>query len=208
MTTMSKFILGKKLGCTQLVKGTGEMVPVTLIGVDDNAVTQIKTAEKDGYSAIQLATGAKKTKNLTKPLRGHFKNLGSFGFVREFKASDTADYQIGSKVNLDGFEEGRKVTVSALTKGRGFQGVVKRHSFSGGPASHGHRDVLRRPGSIGGRFPQRVLKGKKMAGRMGAGRVTTKNLEIVRVDTAAGVLAVKGAVPGHRGAWVEVVSNV
>lgn len=201
---MSKFILGKKLGCTQLVKGTGEIVPVTLIGVDDNAVTQIRTPEKDGYSAVQLATGTKKVKNLTKPLRGHFKDSGSFGFVREFKVDDAADYQIGAKVGLEGFEEGQKVTVSALAKGRGFQGVVKRHGFSGGPASHGHRDVLRRPGSIGGRFPQRVLKGKKMAGRMGAGRFTTKNLEVVKVNAAAGVLAVKGAVPGHKGAWVEV----
>lgn len=201
---MNKFILGKKLGCTQLVKGTGEIVPVTLIGVDDNAVTQVRTPEKDGYSAVQLATGSKKVKNLTKPLRGHFKNLGNFSFVKEFKVSDAAEYQAGSKVSLEGFEEGRKVTVSALAKGRGFQGVVKRHGFSGGPASHGHRDVLRRPGSIGGRFPQRVLKGKKMAGRMGGGRVTTKNLEVVRVDAASGVMAVKGAVPGHRGAWVEV----
>ncbi len=182
----------------------GEVTPVTLIGAEDNVVTQIKTPEKDGYMAVQVGAGIKKEKNISKSLKGHFKGLGSFAQVKEFRVNDISAYKSGDTMNIAVFAPGEKVSVSAQSTGRGFQGVVKRHGFKGGPASHGHRDVLRKPGSIGSRFPQRVLKGKRMAGRMGHDRVTVKNLEIVRVDAATNILAVKGAVPGRKGSWVEV----
>lgn len=202
---MSKFILGKKLGCTQVFNDKGEVVGVTLIGAEDNIVLQVKTVERDGYSSIQLGAGQKKNpKNINKPQRGHFKGLGNFSHIKELRVGDVSEYQVGHKLELSAFVPGEKVNVSAKSIGRGFQGVVKRHGFSGGPASHGHRDVLRKPGSIGGRFPQRVLKGKRMGGRMGHERVTIKNLEVVRVDLDLGVLAVRGSVPGKKGTRVEV----
>ncbi len=199
-----KFILGKKLGCLQLFNEKGEVTPVTLVGAEENIVIQIKTSEKDGYMAVQVGAGSKKENSISKSQRGHFKNLGSFAQVKEFRVSDVSAYKPGDKMDISVFAPGEKVSVSAQSAGRGFQGVVKRHGFRGGPASHGHRDVLRKPGSIGGRFPQRVLKGKRMAGRMGHDRVTVKNLEVVRVDVATNILAVKGAVPGRKGSWVEV----
>lgn len=199
-----KFILGKKLGCTQLFNDRGEMIPVTLIGAEDNVVVQIKTAEQDSYAAVQVGTGIKKEKNISKSLQGHFRGLGSFAHIKEFRVNDVSAYKSGDKMDVAVFAPGERVNVSAQSTGRGFQGVVKRYGFKGGPASHGHRDVLRKPGSIGGRFPQRVLKGKRMAGRMGGNRVTVKNLEVVRVDAENKIIAVKGAVPGKRGAMVEI----
>ncbi len=199
-----KFILGKKLGCTQVFNDKGEVVGVTLIGTEDNVILQVKTIERDGYSSIQVGAGLRKPKNINKPQKGHFKNLGNFSHIKEIRVGDVSKYAVGGKLELSAFVPGEKVNVSAKSIGRGFQGVVKRHGFSGGPASHGHRDVLRKPGSIGGRFPQRVLKGKRMAGRMGHERVTIKNLEVVRVDSALGVLAVRGSVPGKKGTRVEI----
>ena len=199
-----KYIIGKKMGSTQLVGDKGEIIPVTLIGAEEAVVVQIKTPEKDGYASVQVASGSKKEKNLSRALKGHFKGLGNFRFVKEFKPSGEADYKIGDKLMLSDFLPGDMVKVSARSTGRGFQGVVKRHGFSGGPASHGHRDVLRKPGAIGGRFPQRVLKGKRMAGRLGGDRVTVKNLEVIRVDADNKVMAVRGAVPGKNGTMVEV----
>ncbi|MEK7077769.1 MAG: 50S ribosomal protein L3 [Patescibacteria group bacterium] len=199
-----KYIIGKKMGSTQLVGDKGEIIPVTLIGAEEAVVVQIKTPEKDGYASVQVASGSKKEKNLSRALKGHFKGLGNFRFVKEFKPSGEADYKIGDKLTLSDFLPGDMVKVSARSTGRGFQGVVKRHGFSGGPASHGHRDVLRKPGAIGGRFPQRVLKGKRMAGRLGGDRVTVKNLEVIRVDADNKVMAVRGAVPGKNGTMVEV----
>ncbi len=192
------------MGSTQLVGDKGEIIPVTLIGAEEAVVVQIKTPEKDGYASVQVASGSKKEKNLSRALKGHFKGLGNFRFVKEFKPSGEADYKIGDKLTLSDFLPGDMVKVSARSTGRGFQGVVKRHGFSGGPASHGHRDVLRKPGAIGGRFPQRVLKGKRMAGRLGGDRVTVKNLEVIRVDADNKVMAVRGAVPGKNGTMVEV----
>jgi len=188
----------------QLFNEKGEVTPVTLIGAEDNVVVQIKTPEKDGYMAVQVGTGIKKESNLSKSLKGHFKGLGSFAHIKEFKTNDVSVYKTGDKMDISVFAPGEKVSVSAQSTGRGFQGVVKRHGFRGGPASHGHRDVLRKPGSIGGRFPQRVLKGKRMAGRMGNERVTVKNLQVVKVDAATGIMALKGAVPGKRGTLVEI----
>ena len=152
----------------------------------------------------KLKISMRKESNLSKSLKGHFKGLGSFSHIKEFRVSDVSSYKSGDKMDISVFAPGEKVSVSAQNTGRGFQGVVKRHGFRGGPASHGHRDVLRKPGSIGGRFPQRVLKGKRMAGRMGNERVTVKNLEVVRVDAATNILAVKGAVPGANGGLVRI----
>ncbi|MEK7077956.1 MAG: 50S ribosomal protein L3 [Patescibacteria group bacterium] len=199
-----KFILGKKLGCMQLFNEKGEVTPVTLIGAEENTVTQVKTPEQDGYMAVQVGTGVKKESSISKSLKGHFKGLGSFAHVKEFRVNDISVYKIGDKMDVSVFAPGEKVSVSAQNTGRGFQGVVKRHGFKGGPASHGHRDVLRKPGSIGSRFPQRVLKGKRMAGRMGNERVTVKNLQVVKVDAATGIMALRGAVPGKRGTMVEI----
>ena len=199
-----KYIIGEKLGMTQLVGEKGEIIPVTLIGADDCVVLQLKTPEKDGYSAVQVGSGIKKENKLSKSLKGHFKGLGSFRFVREFLVEDVSGYQVGDKIAVSNFLPGELVKISAKTIGRGFQGVVKRHNFKGGPASHGHRDVLRRPGAIGGRFPQRVLKGKRMAGRMGQDRVTTKNIKVIRVDAERKILALNGAVPGKKGTMVEI----
>lgn len=201
-----KFILGKKLGMTQILSEGGKITPVTLLGVEEAVVLQLKTMERDGYAAVQIGAHAKKEKNIPKPLKGHFKDLGNFRHLKEFRVDNISDYQVGNKLTLDVFLAGEYVKVSAKNTGRGFQGVVRRHGFKGGPASHGHRDVLRRPGAIGGRFPQRVLKGKKMAGRMGGERVSVKNLEIMRVDKTNGILAVKGAVPGKKGTLVEIRS--
>lgn len=192
------------MGSTQLVGDKGEIIPVTLIGAEEAVVVQIKTPEKDGYASVQVASGSKKEKNINRAMKGHFKGLGNFRFVKEFKPSGQADYKIGDKLTLSDFSPGDMVKVSARSTGRGFQGVVKRHGFSGGPASHGHRDVLRKPGAIGGRFPQRVLKGKRMAGRLGGDRVTVKNLEVIKVDVDNKVMAVRGAVPGKNGTMVEV----
>ncbi|MBI4119028.1 MAG: 50S ribosomal protein L3 [Parcubacteria group bacterium] len=201
-----KYIIGEKLGCTQLISDKGEIIPVTLIGAESAVVTQIKTPEKDGYASVQVASGSKKEKNVNRAAKGHFKGLGNFRFVREFRFSGSADYKVGDKFSLADFSPGEMVKVSSKSSGKGFQGVVKRHGFSGGPASHGHRDVLRKPGSIGGRFPQRVLKGKRMAGRLGGDRVTVKNLEVVKVDSENKVMAVRGAVPGRKGTMVEIRS--
>jgi len=199
-----KFILGTKLGSGQLISKEGEIIPVTFVGAEDNVVLQIKSVEKDGYKSAQIGTGIKKANRLTKALNGHFKNLGSFSHVREFKIDEADNYNIGDKINLSIFSIGDKVAVSAHSIGRGFQGVVKRHGFKGGPASHGHTNTQRRSGSIGCRFPQRVLKGKRMAGRMGGERVTVKNLKVIKVDEANGILAVKGSVPGKNGTRVEI----
>ena len=199
-----KFILGKKLGCVQLVGDKGEIIPVTLIGAEDSVVLQVKEKDKDGYASVQIGSGSKKEKNTSKAMKGHFKNLGNFRTVKEFKVENASDYKVGDKISVSGFSVGDMATVSATSIGKGFQGVVKRHNFAGGPASHGHRDVLRRPGSIGGRFPQHVLKGKRMAGRMGGERVTIKNLKIIRVDEDKKIIAVNGSVPGKAGSIVEV----
>ncbi len=199
-----KYIIGEKLGMTQVINNRGEIAPVTLIGADDAVVLQIKTSEKDGYTAVQVGSGSKKEKNIVKALKGHFKNLGSFRYVKEFWVDDASGYKVGDKLTVSSFLPGEQVKISAQGTGRGFQGVVRRHGFKGGPASHGHRDVLRRPGAIGGRFPQRVLKGKKMAGRMGGQRVTVKNIEVVKVDAEKKTIALKGAVPGKKGTMVEI----
>lgn len=210
-----KFLLGTKVGMTQIVDEKGRAVPVTLIEAGPVVVTQVKSKEKDGYEAVQIGFGKKK--RLTKPLKGHLKNLGSFRWLREYRADKilphTGDLpqgdnpqipKTGEKIDVSVFSEGDKVILSGISKGKGFQGVVKRHGFHGLPKTHGTKKKHRSPGSIGSRFPQHVRKGKRMAGRMGQDRVTRHNVPIVKIDKENNLIAVKGAVPGARGTLVEI----
>jgi len=203
-----KFILGKKIEMSQLFDQDGDVVPVTIVECGPCKVTQIKTEDRDGYSAVQIGFGKKK--KLSKPLKGHLKGLGDFRWIREFRIKNKENKDIlnnlkrGDKITVDIFEEGDKVKVTGISKGKGFQGVVKRHSFHGSPASHGHKDQLRMPGSIGATEPARVFKGKKMPGHMGSERVTIKNLEIVKIDKDKNLLYLRGAVPGTRGSLVMI----
>lgn len=204
-----KFIIAKKAGMSQIFEADGKVIPVTLLEVASNTVTQVKTKESDGYEAVQVGFEATKENRINRPQKGHLGKAGSelVKYLREFKPTDVSAYKPGDKVTVGVFSVGDKVVVRGKSIGRGFQGVVKRHGFSGGPASHGHRHVLRTPGSIGSMFPQRVFKGKRMAGRMGARNVSVKNLEVVRVDEKKNLLFIKGAVPGKKGSLIEVISK-
>ncbi len=189
----------------QVWNEAGERVPVTWIKADPCKVTQVKTDEKDGYSAVQIGCGEKK--RLIKPLAGHLKDLPKFRYLKEFRVSDPENFERGKEIKVTIFEPGDKVAVAGTSKGRGFAGVVKRHGFHGSPASHGHKDQLRMPGSIGATDPAHVFKGTKMGGQMGAERVMVKNLEIVQVDEKENRLAIKGAVPGARNSLVEIIAQ-
>lgn len=203
-----KFILAKKSGMSQIFKEDGRVIPVTLLEVGPNVVTQVKTKEKDGYNAVQLGYGETMKKRLSKPALGHLRGLNPTKHIREFRADDVSGFKKGDKIGVNLFSSGEKVVISGKSIGKGFQGVVKRHGFKGGPASHGHRHVLRKPGSIGSMFPQRVFRGKKMAGRTGGGRVSVRNIEVVRVDEDKNLLFVKGAVPGKKGAILEIRASL
>lgn len=204
---------------SQVFEEDGKVVPVTVVEVGPNVVVQVRTKEKDGYEAVQVGTGTKKTKNINKPTRGHFKDLGTFKYLKEVRLDQprrqrvgvpteaSGEFKIGDKVDASVFAIGDKVKVTGFSKGKGFQGVMKRHGFSGMPHSHGHHHVARHAGSIGQRFPQHTLKGMRMAGRMGTDKVTTRGLKIVRVDVENGLLAVKGAVPGNRGQFLVIQSQ-
>lgn len=192
-----KAILGRKIGMSQTFSPQGEVIPVTLIAAITNTVTLRRNEAKDGYSAIQLALPKRLVEKDEK--KGTRKEIG-FAAKMEFRGELAAD----TAVSVEQFVAGDIVEVIGMSKGKGFQGVVKRHGFKGGPASHGHTDWERKAGSIGSRFPQHVRKGKRMAGRMGTDRVTVKNLQVVIVDSAKNLLAIKGAVPGHKGAIVAV----
>lgn len=204
--TPTKFILATKLGMTQMYTDKGALVGVTLLRVAPNVVTQIKTQEKDGYVAVQVSSGAKKAKQMDKGLRGHFKELGTFRWSREFRATKAGDKELalGDSVDASVFAVGDTVRVSGLTKGKGFAGAVKRHGFHGAPASHGHHHVLRHVGSIGQRFPQHTLKGSRGPGRDGQERVSMRGLKVMAVQAEQGIIAVKGAVPGANGSLLEV----
>ena len=205
-----KFILGKKIGMTQVFEEDGKVVPVTVVEVGPNVVVQVRTKEKDGYEAVQVGTGTKKAKNINKPTRGHLKDLGTFRYLKEvktIKSSEDQEFKVGDKIDASVFAIGDKIKVTGISKGKGFQGVMKRHGFHGMPHSHGHHHVARHAGSIGQRFPQHTLKGMRMAGRMGHDQVTTRGLKIVRVDVENGLLAVKGAVPGNRGHLLLIQSQ-
>jgi len=200
---MMKFILGKKLGMSQIYDKQGNAVPVTVIEAGPCFVTQVKEENKDGYRAVQVGLDKLRQNKIKRPQKDRpFKHLKEFRLVDDGKA----EFKTGDKIDVSIFSEGDRIKVSAISMGKGFQGVVKRHGFSGGPASHGHRHVLRRPGSIGTSFPERVIKGKKMPGRAGAERVTIKNLKIAFVDSKNNLIAVSGAVPGPKGILVEINS--
>lgn len=191
---------------TQIFGEDGKVVPVTAITAGPITVVQVKTKEKDGYDALQFGFGSKKAQNIKKPIKGHFRDLGNFRYLREFKNSSKETMNRGDKIDVSVFAPGDKIEISGITKGKGFQGVVKRHGFKGGPRSHGQKHSEREPGSIGATWPQRVLKGKRMAGRMGGDRVTVKNLKVVAIDVTNNKLLVSGATPGRRGTILEIRS--
>ncbi|WP_020406329.1 50S ribosomal protein L3 [Hahella ganghwensis] len=202
-------LVGRKAGMTRVFQDDGSAVPVTVIQVEKNVISQVKTVEVDGYRAIQVATGAVKASHVNKPSAGHYAKSGveAGRVVTEFRidADDSNEYKAGDEVSLSIFEAGQKVDVSGRSKGKGFAGVVKRWNFSTQDATHGNSLSHRAPGSIGqNQSPGRVFKGKKMAGQMGNKNVTVQTLQLVRVDQEKGLLLVKGAIPGATGADVVV----
>ena len=199
-----KFILGTKQNMTQVFDGNGVVSPVTIVKTSPNIITQVKTKDRYGYLAVQVAFGEKREKNLNKAQKGHFKEMGSFRFVREIRTDESKN--VGDALDLTQFKEGDKITCVAVSKGKGFQGVVKRHGFHGGPRSHGQKHSEREPGSISGgcREGGRVQKSMRMAGRMGGDIITVQNLKIVQIDNEKGELLIKGALPGRRGTLVEI----
>jgi large subunit ribosomal protein L3 len=200
---MAEGILGKKVGMAQVFGEKGEVVPVTVLEVGPCFVTQVKSIENDGYTAVQMGFG--ETKRMNKPERGHLKNLPQLKELREVRTGNVADFQVGQKINLSIFNIGDKVDVSGVSKGKGHAGVIKRHHFKGGKTTHGASDRVRRPGSSGATTtPGRVLKGLRMAGQLGNARATILNLEVVQVDAERNLLAVKGAVPGTKDSLVFV----
>ncbi len=188
-------IIGRKLGMTQIFRGSGEAEAVTAIEAGPCSVVQIKTVAKEGYNAVQLGFG--EVKRLKFPQRGHLRGLGNFKHLREFGVDDIGDLQV--KLDVSVFKEGDLVDVTGISKGKGFSGVVKRHGFAGGPKTHGQSDRHRHPGSIGATTsPGRVIKGKSMAGHMGNRRVTVRKLEVLKTDTESNLMLIKGAVPGAK----------
>jgi large subunit ribosomal protein L3 len=203
---MAEAIFGRKIGMTQVFSTGGEARGVTVVEAGPCVVVQIKTKERDGYDAIQLGFGTRKRVN--SPLRGHFKKLGDFRYLREVRVADPNEYELGQTLGADVFEEGDIVHVVGKSKGRGFAGGVKRHHFAGGPKTHGQSDRHRAPGSIGsGTTPGRVRKGLRMAGHMGDEKVTVKNLRIFQADTDRGVLLIEGNVPGGVNGIIRVTKT-
>ncbi len=203
---MIKGILGKKLGMTQVFAIDGRRIPVTVVEAGPCVVLQKKTVETDGYNAIQVGFGGRKAHRVNKPEMGHFRQVGkgAFAYLREMRAENVDDYNVGDEITCAVFAGGDMVDVTATSKGKGFQGVIKRWNFSGGRATHGSM-FHRAPGSIGASaWPSRVFKGKKMAGQMGNARVTTQNLQIVEVRPEENLILVKGAVPGPKNGLVLI----
>ncbi|MCC2631047.1 MAG: rplC [Candidatus Paceibacter sp.] len=190
---------------TQVFTADGIAKPVTILSTGPATVTQVKTKDKDGYVAVQVGFGERKAKNINKAQKGHFKDLGNFAHVKEFRTEE-AKLNVGDKLDLSSFKEGDTIVISAISKGKGFQGVVKRHGFHGGPRSHGQKHSEREPGSISGgtRNGGRVPAGMRMAGRMGSDKITVKNLKIAQINPEAGLILVEGAIPGRRGTLVEI----
>ncbi|MFE7064770.1 50S ribosomal protein L3 [Sutcliffiella sp. NPDC057660] len=206
---MTKGILGKKIGMTQVFAANGDLIPVTVIEATPNVVLQVKTVETDGYEAVQIGFADKRDKLANKPEKGHVAkaNTAPKRFIREINGVDLGTYEVGQEVKVDIFAEGDVVDVTGISKGKGFQGSIKRHGQSRGPMTHGSR-YHRRPGSMGPVAPNRVFKGKLLPGRMGGERITIQNLEIVKVDTERNLLLVKGNVPGPRKALITIKSAV
>ena len=206
---MKKAILGKKIGMTQIFDENGRAIPVTVIEAGPCTVVQIKTKDSDGYEAVQLGFGEVKEKKLTKPAKGHFTkaNVTPAKHLREFRLEEIS-YKVGDEIKADIFSAGEAVDITGTTKGKGFQGVIKRHGQSRGPMGHGSM-YHRRPGSMGSTStPGRVYKGKNLPGHMGVETVTIENLEVVRVDLDKNVLLVKGSVPGNKGAILKIRNSV
>ncbi|ADL11713.1 50S ribosomal protein L3 [Acetohalobium arabaticum] len=207
---MTREILGKKVGMTQIFDDEGEVIPVTVIEAGPCSIVQKKTEEKDGYKAIQLGFGEAKESKLNKPLKGHFDKYGvePKEYIREVRINEEDEYEVGDEIKADIFAVGDRVDVTGTSKGKGFAGTVKRWNFNLGPKTHGSRNY-RLPGSIGASAdPARVFKGKKMPGRMGREQVTIQNLKVAKVDPEKNILAVKGAVPGPKKALVRIKESV
>jgi len=202
---MAKGILGRKIGMTQVFAENGDLIPVTVIEATPNVVLQVKTNETDGYEAIQIGFEDKREKLANKPEKGHVAKADTAPkrFIREVRGANVSEYEVGQEVKVDIFSAGDIVDVTGVSKGKGFQGAIKRHGQSRGPMSHGSR-YHRRPGSMGPVAPNRVFKSKALPGRMGGERVTVQNLEIVKVDVERNLLLVKGNVPGPKKALIEV----
>ena len=209
---MAKAILGRKLGMTQIFTEEGRVVPVTVVESGNNFVLQNKTDETDGYNAVQIGFGDVKEKNVTKPLKGHFEKAGvkAVRFIREMRLSAPSEYNVGDTIGVDIFAAGDLVDVVGTSKGKGFAGGIKRHNFARGPMGHGSKSH-REPGSTGAMISGpggRVLKGKKLPGRMGGERVTVQRLTVVRVDSDRNLILIKGAIPGPKKGFVVIKDTV
>jgi large subunit ribosomal protein L3 len=199
-------LIGKKLGLTQIFSKDGRMVPVTVIQAGPCCIVQKKTIDRDGYTALQLGFGSKKSKNVSKPLQGHFKTAGTnvFAVLQEVRIDDVSPYEVGKEITLSIFKVGDKVKITGISKGKGFAGVMKRWNFKGGANTHGSM-FHRAPGSIGASAdPSRVLKGKRMPGHLGAEKVTVKNIEVMEIREKDNLMLVKGSVPGAKNSIVTV----
>lgn len=199
-----KFILGQKQHMTQVWDESGVVSPSTVLFVGPMKVIGVKTEKSDGYQAVVVGFGDRHPKRIAKAQQVAWKDLGSFACVREFRVENPEDFKVGDTIDASVFEEGDVVSVSGISKGKGFQGGVKRHGFAGGPRTHGNKHHERAPGSIGATGPARVFKGTKMAGRMGADRITVKNLKVIKVDKDTSTLLISGAIPGRRGTLIEI----
>ncbi len=201
-----KIILGTKEKMTQLFGEDGKVFPATILNAGPVVITQVKTINVDGYEAVQVGYGEKKAHNINKAKKGHLKDLGNFRYLKEFRLALNDEAKVGTKIEADVFASGDRVNLVSISKGKGFQGVVKRHGFAGGPRTHGQKHSEREPGSIGGRGRAggRVSKGMRMGGRMGGDRVTVHGVQILQVNKDANQIIVKGGVPGRRGTLVEI----
>lgn len=199
-------MLAKKVNMTQVFGEDGKVKAVTVLSAGPIKIVDLKTKERDGYTAIQTGFGVRSPKSISKPVKGHMKDLGSFEGLKEFRLADISTMNKGDEITIENFKVGDTINVRSISKGKGFQGVVKRHGFHGGPRSHGQKHSEREPGSISGgaRGGGRVPKGMRMAGRMGGETVTVKNLTIVGLDMASNTMLVSGAIPGRRGTLVEI----
>ena len=206
---MTKGILGKKVGMTQIFTESGELIPVTVVEATPSVVLQVETVENDGYEAIQVGYQDKREVLSNKPAKGHVAkaNTAPKRFIKEFKNVELGEYEVGKEIKVDVFQAGDVVDVTGTTKGKGFQGAIKRHGQSRGPMSHGSR-YHRRPGSMGPVAPNRVFKNKRLAGRMGGDRVTIQNLEVVKVDVERNVILIKGNIPGAKKSLITIKSAV
>lgn len=198
-----KMLVGRKLNMTQVFDADGKMAPVTVVKVSPGVVTQVKSVERDGYGAVQLGFN-EGAKHASRAVLGHIKNVLARPVLRELRLDDASPFKVGDKYDIASFSVGDIVSVTGVSKGKGFAGVVKRHHFHGSPKTHGHKHDLRAPGSIGATDAQRVFPGRRMAGRMGGEQVTVKNLQIAAVDADKGLLMIKGAVPGARNGLVII----